>query len=316
VDERFQNDRPIDEQQPPNTASVPASVRIAILAFALMLPLMVRIALRPADARAAWEQIASIIQLKSDPLPASPAKFSEHLNEGLSSRAPQGQAELLLEESINHYDGAIEKLSGRMDSFRGQLTLSPRLASLLDTALNSNDLRVRAAGIEVELAVYDLPKSRESAQGLIQRIESDPAARPWALWMLGAIGNRGVEAGPALDTLLRYARDPDEKTRHWAVEGLSLLGSGATIEPLLEIFRNDSSMQVRERAACGLAQSGMLTKEQRLTAVPTLLNYTEDPAFDSTARTWVYQALRDITGGTVANNPTAWRQWWMENASR
>jgi HEAT repeat protein len=203
-----------------------------------------------------------------------------------------------------------------MDSWRSQLKLNPHLSGLLDTALNSNDLRVRAAGIEMELAVYNLPKSPESAQGLIQRIESDPAARPWALWMLGAIGNRGVEPGLALETLLRYTRDPDEKTRHWAVEGLSLLGSDATIEPLLDIFRNDSSMQVRERAACGLAQSGMLTKDQRLTAVPTLLNYTEDSAFDSTTRAWVYQALRDITGASVPSDAAAWRSWWAEHAPR
>jgi hypothetical protein len=313
VDERFQNDRPIDEQ-PQSAEGTPLGVRIAILGSALMIPLTLMIALKPAAARAAWEQIVSIIPLKSNPLPASPAKFSEHLNEGLSSLAPQRQTELLLEQSINHYDGAIEKLSGQMDSYRGQVKLNAHLTGLLETALNSNDMRVRAAGIEMELVVYDLPKSPASAQGLIQRIESDPAARPWALWMLGAIGNRGVDTGPALDTLLHYARDPDEKTRHWAVEGLSLLGSDATIEPLLEIFRNDPSMQVRERAACGLAQAGMLSKEQRLTAVPTLLNYTEDPAFDSTARTWVYQALRDITGANVPNDPNAWRNWWAENA--
>ena len=312
MDERFQSNRPIDEQP----QEQPRGVRIAIFASALLLPLTLMIALKPAAARAALEQIASIIQLKSDPLPASPAKFSEHLNEGLASLAPQRQAELLLEESINHYQGAIEQLSSRMDSWRGHLKLNPHLSGLLDTALNSNDRRVRAAGIELELAVYNLPKSPESAQGLIQRIESDPAARPWALWMLGAIGNRGVEPGPALETLLRYSRDADEKTRHWAVEGLSLLGSDATIEPLLDIFRNDRSMQVRERAACGLAQSGMLTKDQRLTAVPTLLNYTEDSAFDSTARTWVYQALRDITGASIPNDPTAWRNWWAEHAPR
>lgn len=312
MDERFQSNRPIDEQP----QGQPRGVRIAILASALILPLTLMIALKPAAARAAWEQIASIIQLKSDPLTASPAKSSEHWNEGLASFAPQRQAELLLEESIHHYEGALEQLSSRLDSWRGQLKLNPHLSGLLDTALNSNDLGVRAAGIEMELAVYNLPKKPESAQSLIQRIESDPAARPWALWMLGALGNRGVEPGPALDTLLRYAHDPDEKARHWAVEGLSLLGSDATIEPLLDVFRNDSSMQVRERAACGLAQSGMLTKDQRLTAVPALLNYTEDSAFDSTTRTWAYQALRDITGASVPNEPTAWRNWWAEHAPR
>src|SRR4029077_21086178 len=171
MDERCQSNRPIDEQP----QEQPRGVRIAILASALVLPLMLMIALKPADARAAWAQIDSLTPLTGAPLPASPAKFSEHLNGGLASLEPQGQAELLLEESINHYECAIEPLSSRMDSWRGQLKLNPHLSGLLDTALNSNDLRVRAAGIEMELAVYNLPKSPASAQGLIQRIESDPA---------------------------------------------------------------------------------------------------------------------------------------------
>ena len=47
--------------------------------------------------------------------------------------------------------------------------MSPRLANLLDSGLNSPDLRVRAAAIEMELVVYDLPKTRESSDLLIER---------------------------------------------------------------------------------------------------------------------------------------------------
>jgi hypothetical protein len=99
------------------------------------------------------------------------------------------------------------------------------------------------------------------------------------------------------------------------VAGISLLGSNATIQPMLDIFRNDPSAQVRESAGCGLAQSGMLTKEQRRTTVPTLIRYTEDPALDPGTRSWVYLALHDITGAPVANNPAAWRTWWDQNPS-
>jgi hypothetical protein len=49
----------------------------------------------------------------------------------------------------------------------------------------------------------------------------------------------------------------------------------ATIQPLLDIFRNDSSANIRERAACGLAQSGMLQQSQRMNAIPALLTYLE-----------------------------------------
>lgn len=312
MDERFQNDKPIDEQ----AGALNRGMRLAIVSSASVLVLTFFFVLNPASAKAAWEEIANIIQLKSEPLPASPAKFSEHLNEGLANLSPQKQAELLLEETINHYDGAIEQLSSRMDGWRGQLNLNPRLTGLLDTALNSNDLRVRAAAIEMEIVAYDLPKTSAGADRLISRIEAEPAARPWALWMLAAMGNRDVEPERALDVLLRYSRDPEEKTRYWAVEGLSLLGSDATLEPLLDILHNDPSAQVRERAACGLAQSGMLTKDQRLKAVPTLLNYAEDPSLDSNTRTWVFQALRDITGARVESDSVAWRSWWAQNSPR
>jgi len=68
---------------------------------------------------------------------------------------------------------------------------------------------------------------------------------------------------------------------------------------------------VRERAACSLAQSGMLTQDQRMTAVPTILTYTDDPALDAQTHTWAFQALRDITGQNLQNDPAAWRDWWQ-----
>jgi hypothetical protein len=312
VDQRFQNNRPIDEQPPAGERGL----RLAVIFAALTLSLALFLALKPASARAAWEEFARIIELKSDPVSASPAKFSEHLNESLARMKPQEQSELLLEGTINHYAGAIEQLSGRIDGWRGHLNMNPRLSGLLNTALNSNDLRVRAAGIEMELAAYNLAKTPRDAQRLMDRVEREPAARPWALWMLGAMGNRGVESERALDLLRTHLRDPDEKTRFWAVEGMSLLGSDATIEPMLEVFRNDPSQGVRERAGCGIAQSGMLTKEQRMKAVPTLLNFADDPAIDPSTRSWVFQALRDITGESLGSDSSAWRNWWAENAPR
>ena len=39
---------------------------------------------------------------------------------------------------------------------------------------------------------------------------------------------------------------------------------------------HDPAKQVRERAAVNIARSGMLTGEQRLTAVPQLLNLLDD----------------------------------------
>jgi HEAT repeats len=250
----------------------------------------------PAPIKAAWDQFEILIQLKSEPLPASSTKLSTHEIEELAPARPQQQAERLLERAINHYDGAIELIAKDVDNWYGQLDLHGQLSALLTTALNSNDLRVRAAALEIELAGYNLPKSSESVDLLLDRIANEPAARSWALWMLGVLGNRGVETHRAFVTLTDYRHDPDEQTRYWAIEGLAMLGTDETLAPLLEALRSDPALLVRERASCGLAQSGMLTREQRLGAVPDLERMTEDLTLDPTTRTWASQAIRDISG--------------------
>jgi HEAT repeat protein len=113
--------------------------------------------------------------------------------------------------------------------------------------------------------------------------------------------------------LLKYARDPNEHTRAWAVEGLAMLASDDTIDPLLDRFAHDTSAGVRQRAAYALAQAGMLTREQRLSAVPALLNLLDDDALDFSTRGWVYQTLRRITGAELGNNADAWREWWAHH---
>ncbi len=285
-----------------------------------MLLLAFFLALKPTSARAVWAEFARIIDLKGGlkgtPLAIVPAESSAQLESRLAAMPPQQQAELLASEAVNHNEVAIARIASRTAGWRGQLTMSPRLSSLLESALNSNDLQVRSAAIDMELVTYKLSATQESANTLIARIESDPAGRPWALWMLGAIGNRGIGHERALDVLQKYSHDSDENIRFWAVEGLSLLGTDATIQPLLDIFSRDPSLRVRERAGCGLAQSGMLTKEQRMTAVPALIQIGEDPSLDSNTRDWVYQALRNITGARYGTNSTDWREWWADNAPR
>ena len=102
------------------------------------------------------------------------------------------------------------------------------------------------------------------------------------------------------EILLGSVQDDNVNIRYWAVEGLAYLGTDEVIAPLLDTFRNDPSPMIRERAACGLAQSGMLSERQRRTAVPRLLDFADDAALDAETRKWVFQALRDITGQTLA----------------
>ena len=322
LNEKFDNGRiaaqPLDDpaRSSKTRRGISHGLRLAIFSSLLVLPLVFFLALKPTSARVVWEEFARMIELKGNGRIANPGKPAATMNVNLGALPPQAQAELLLEETVSDYETGEAQLASRMDGWRGQLTMSPRLFNLLDAGLNSPDLRVRAAAIEMELVAYNLPKTRKSSDLLIERIAKDPAGRSWALWMLGAIGNRGIQPEQALGTLTQYAHDADEKTRFWAVEGLSLLGTDATIQPLLDIFRNDPSLEVRERAGSALAQAGMLTKKQRFTAVLALMRIGEDPSLDSNTRNWTYQALRQITGAHYGTNPTDWREWWAEKAGR
>lgn len=308
-------DSPVATCQDSGAAAEPRGAKSLMMVLSVAMLLIFVAAAIPAPIRAAWDEFALRMQLPSEPQSESPAKLSDHEIEEIANLPAQQQAERLLERAVNHYDGALDLINKSVDNWFGQLELQGQLASLLTTALNSNDLHVRAAALEIELAGYNLPKRAESADTLIERIRREPSARPWALWMLGVLGNRGVEPRRAFVTLMDHRHDPDEQTRYWTVEGLSLLGTDETIAPLLEAFRSDPSPLVRERGGCGLAQSGMLTRDQRMRAVPQLLKMTDDMTLDDATRGWVFQALRDITGATIAAQPDAWRAWWAQHRS-
>lgn len=215
-------------------------------------------------ARAAWQELALFLSLPGRPEPASANVLSEHEIEVLDRMSPQNQAELLLERSINHYRGANDQIAARVASWRGKIKLDARLNGLFTTALNSGDLRVRAAAIEVDLAARD----REKSSATVDRLESDAregeqGPRANALWDIALLGNRGIESERAAQILIAAVDDANVNIRYWAVEGLAYLGTDDTIAPLLDVFHHDPSPTIRERAACGLAQSGMLSERQR-----------------------------------------------------
>jgi HEAT repeat protein len=94
-----------------------------------------------------------------------------------------------------------------------------------------------------------------------------------------------------------------------------LVGTTPTIVPLLEAMRNDPSATVRERAAGSLAESGMLSHEQRLIAVPQLIDYSDDPALDAQTHAWAFQALANITKQRLPSNSAAWRNWYQTSVA-
>ena len=229
----------------------------------------------------------------------------------LDRMRPQKQAEALLELAVGNREGAVDQISSRVDRWHGQVKWTPQIASLTTVALNSSDMRVRESGIEVELAAYGLAKDSASLEYLLNIAASpDHARKIWALWALGLMANRGIETNRVVDVLAAHLKDTDDDSRRWAVEGLALAGSKETIEPLLRTMHDDPSANVRERAACSLAESGMFTHQQRMSAVPKLLNYSDDASLDAQTQGWAFQALGDITHQHLGRDSNAWRSWY------
>jgi HEAT repeat protein len=261
--------------------------------------------------------IAGHVAAAQRPQPTSAGVLSEHHLEVLDGMPLQAQAEFLIERAINRYQGANEQIRARAESWRGKIELNERLNNLFMIALNSDDLAVRASAIELDLAALNIQKSTST----IDLLEADArhgaqGPRANALWRIGLLGNRGIQPERAFDILMSSIHDENVNVRYWAVEGLAYLGTEDVISPLLSIFRDDASALIRERAACSLAQSGMLSAPRRLTAVPRLLDYAEDPTLDEQTRSWVFQALRDITGQTLPRQGAAWRDWYVRSLRR
>jgi HEAT repeat protein len=261
------------------------------------------------SAHAAWSKLSNQFGSFFSSRPDASASSKSSLP--FDRMKPQKQAEVLLEQAVDRKDGAVEQISSRVDRWQGNVQWNPQIARLTTAALNSSDLRVRESGIEVELAAFGLAKNSASLDYLLNTAESpDHAQKIWALWALGLMANRGFETDRVVEVLTAHLKDADADSRRWAVEGLALSGSSQTIETLLNAMHDDPSPSVRERAACGLAQSGMYTPEQRLTAVRKLLNYTDDPSLDAQTHAWAFQALSDITGQRLPSDSTAWRNWY------
>lgn len=236
--------------------------------------------------------------------------------DAISHLAPQQQAERLLELAIQRPDPSLSLIRRNFSSWRGHLKDSDRLFHLVLEALNSDDPRVRRAAVEIDLAANNLGESPESVEKLRREIQSGTEDRFMALWRLGSLGNRGVDPAEALRTLELHAHSRNQEVRFWAVEGLAMLGNAPAMNALLDILAHDPAPQIRQRAANGLSKSGLLTGEQRLTAVPHLLNLLDDDSLDDATQSLVCAALEAITGASFGKNSGAWRDWWAHHDSR
>jgi hypothetical protein len=228
--------------------------------------------------------------------------------------AAQNETEKLLGRLAAGDAAAADQVFAQADEWTGKTQRTPRTEQFLTAALNLNDPHVREAALAAQLALDGVPRN-ESGVAMAEQAVGDPNQRAWALWMLGALGNRGVDPLHTAKVIESYLDDPDARVRASAVDALSLVGTDETVPMLLDRFRNDPAPTVQERAACDIAQSGMYTHAQRTVAAATLVGWVNDSLLSAQQRTWAVQALGDISGQNLGAGDAAWKNWY-DSATR
>ncbi len=245
---------------------------------------------------------------------ATQPKFDAFYTAMVDQLPLQERAERALELSINRFTGAPKYVLENAQSWRGEIEATPRLTTLTTTALNAPLIEIRMAGFELYLAQYDLAKSVEQVDKLLQQFERRPERNAaGSLWAMAAIGARGIDRERIFDEIIAASESDNETIRRGAVEALSRFGGQEIIEPLLDLARNDASSFIQERAFCGLAQTGTLHVVERYAALPGLLQTLRDPYASNQQQSWVYQSLKEIsTFYDVAEDPDEWEKRLLE----
>ncbi len=235
--------------------------------------------------------------------------FDAFYTDMVESLPPQERAERALELAINRFTGAADYVTTHAASWSGTIKPTERLTALIRTAVESPLIEVRMAGFEVNLAEYSIQKTNQSVDDLLKALNEDPKKfGPWSLWNLALIGARGVDRERIFHNLVFFSHATDASLRQHAVDALAKLGGAEAVSPLLDVAAHDQDSSVRERAFCGLAESGTLLLAERYMAVPGLLAIAQDPNADKQTHMWTYQALREITGvHNLPDDPDAWR---------
>jgi hypothetical protein len=221
----------------------------------------------------------------------------------------QAEAEQLLQRLASGDTDAAADILAKSATWTGKTQRTPAATQSITVAINLHDLHAREAAIQAELALDGITQDQAGLKILEQAV-AEPSQRAWALWELGALGNRGIDPVHTAKIIEAYLSAPLVDVRASAVNGLALLGTDETIPMLLDRFRNDPSPVVQEGAACGLAESGMYTHEQRMTAAASLVSWLDDPLLGGQQRAWAIQALGDISGQNFGTDSAAWRNWY------
>ena len=277
--------------------------------------LLILAALVPAAPSAAQslpgEIVGHKIRVPGDKVDGTTEKLSEVERLIVEALPPQQQAERLLQYAISHHVGATDEIRARVRDWRGTIATTPAMETLLEVARNGADLRVRAAAIEIELASANMAKTTGQVEVLLARTAQSPKDARWEIYMLGLLGNRGVETDRIHNELRALARAGEDQVRYQAYAAIANLGTDDSVADLVAAFYHDPSAMVQiDGGGCGLAHCGMLTRAQRMMAVPGLLEMVEDNALEGTIRTYAYRALREITDENLPDDAQKWREWY------
>jgi len=229
--------------------------------------------------------------------------------------AIQAQAEQTLKRLASGDPAAADLVFLQSDNWTGKTHRTQNTDQLVTAAINLPDKHLREAAIQAQLALDGITRD-ETGLNALKQVVGNPRMRPWALWSLGALGNRGVDPVHTAKIVEAYLDDPSPYVRAEAVDGLALLATDETVPMLLDRFRNDPSPLVQEHAACDMAQSGMYTHDQRMRAAASFVGWLDDPLLTAQQRTWTLQALHDITGASPGSDAGAWRNWWSQKSRR
>lgn len=222
----------------------------------------------------------------------------------------QSEAEGLLERLAAGDAAAADQIMARSSNWTGKTHRTPKTDQFIGAGINLKDLYARGAALQAQLALDGIPLD-ENGFSTLEKAAGNPQQRTWALWLLGTLGNRGVDADHAAKVIEAYLTDPDVAVRTSAVEALALLGTDESIPMLLDRFRNDPSPVVQEQAACGMAEAGMYTHPQRMVAAASMVGWVDDSLLSAQQRGWDVQALRDISGQNLGMDSAAWRNWYQ-----
>ena len=262
------------------------------------------------------EIIGQKLPVPGRPVHGTTSQLSEVERDMVDHMPAQQQAERLLQYAISHHRGATEEIKARVRQWRGQIKQTDSLVTLMDVAMNGDDLRVRAACFEIDLAVANLAKTSAQVDALLQLAESDPTRAEYCIWYLGRLANRGVEVERIHSQLRAWTHSEEEPVRLRAVSAIGDIGTDNTVPELVEAFHHDPAFRVRiDAAGCGLAHCGMLTRAQRMQAVPGLIEMVEDKKLDAETVKYGYRALREITDQELGDEPGLWREWYAAHGA-